>query len=556
MLMRPLGTKAPRLPAISLLLGLSALLVGAGLLVSPATVAERISPDGVFGDGVLDRMALLSFCRWGSVAAGILLLLCGVAKLTANRRVLTMEAALEERTLSYLRRPRLLIVFVFAFLGLVLLNETLHFAASRKWKDVTGYEYYWIAESLTEGHGYSLAENHRWYFDDFKTVYPPDRFHPTALEEPVYPFLLAFSFKHFGERGRLYVLLLNVVMLYLTAVLVYLLAKKVFGSRLGVLGSAALLTWWWFDISWLTIGVFSPAIIAGFNTVLSAYLILWFLEKISVGRGVVLGFVLAFSCLILAASQLFLPVAVLLAFVMKRPWRPLAWRPALAIVLTSCAVFAPWAIRNYMVFETFVPIRTGFGLALHQSNPALAASYSDVGHTCVKELGPMWKASGPKDAIQKVRSDKALRMEMYRRSYECIELEEPGHYAEFNEPQRDKIYLEKSVEFARDNPGMFLALTRYRIQSFLVGWSSRHTLVTVLAIIGTLVAWRNVKAWILLLLVAAYVFPFSLATPLMYRYRYPVEPILFVLACGIPALLQSLGGELLARMLPREATGK
>jgi hypothetical protein len=530
-----------------------AILLLAGFRLVPTSLAHRMSPDGVFADGVLDRAALASICRWGILAAGALFLSGGILMLAGRGVPRPLKNAVWRRDDGRGKMARFLVVSVFALLAFVLVNKTIHFAQSDRWKSLIGYEYYWIAEGIAGGHGYSLAANHRWYFDDFKTEYPADQYYPTALEEPIYPYLLAFSFTSLGEYGRLYPIVLNVVLLYLTSVLVYLLARKVFGSRVGIFASVALLTWWWFDVSWMTVGAFSPAIFGGFNIILSAYVLLWFLEKISVARGVVLGFVLGFSCLTLAAGQLFVPLAALLALVLKRPVRPLAWAPAAAIVGTFLIVLSPWTLRNYRVFGQLVPIRTGFGLALHQSNPALAATFSDAEQTCVKQLGPIWRARDAKDAIQQVRTVQAKRMAMYKRSYDCVELEAPRDYSRFSEPRRDKVYLAKSVEFIRSYPKIFLALTRYRIQAFLVGWSPRHTLVTLLAICGTLLAWRNRKAAVLVLLVAAYVFPFSLATPLMYRYRYPIEPVFFTLACGIPAAALAAASFVFVKLAPAAA---
>lgn len=127
-------------------------------------------------------------------------------------------------------------------------------------------------------------------------------------------------------------------------------------------------------------------------------------------------------------------------------------------------------------------------------------------------------------------------MAMYKRGHDCIELESPANFAEFNEAQRDQFYWEKSIDFILAHPKIFLVLTRYRIQAFLVGWDSRHTLITMLAFIGALMAWRNQKAFITVILVAAYTFTFALSTSYMYRYRYPIEPILFALASGVPII--------------------
>jgi hypothetical protein len=260
---------------------------------------------------------------------------------------------------------------------------------------------------------------------------------------------------------------------------------------------------------------------------------------------------LAFSSLVLAAGMLFVPLAALLTILLKRPLKPVAWQPALAIVVTFAAILSPWTLRNYLVFGEFIPIRTGFGLAMHQSNPSLAGSFSTGAHTCVEELGPIWRAENAKDAIQQARESKEKRGVMYKRSYDCIEMEAPPNYSVFNEAQRDEIYMKKSIEFIIANPKTFLVLTRYRIQMYLVGWKPRHTTVTLLAFLGALMAWRNRGAFILVLLAAAYSFPFTLTTSLMYRYRYPIDPVLFVLATGVPiVILSTIRSRLGMRTIP------
>jgi Dolichyl-phosphate-mannose-protein mannosyltransferase len=442
-------------------------------------------------------------------------------------------------TVHWLKQPRTIIIIVFTFLALFLMNKALISFRSDQWRSVVGYEYYWIAESLAGGHGYSLPANHRWYFYDFKSEYPDDQYYPTALEEPVYPFLLFFAFKSLGEYGRLAMLLLNVVALFMTAVTLHLLVRKVFDSQLGIIASIALLTWWWTYLDWLTLGVFSPAILGGLNITLSAYLLLWSLEKVSVKRGIILGSMLAFSCLTLSAGMIFVPLAALFTLILKRPVKPLAWWPALAIVLTVSVILSPWTLRNYLVFGQVIPIRTGFGLALHQSNPALAATFLPETHASDNEPGPIWRAKNAKEAIDQARTVQTKRMAMYKRSYDYIESEAPLNYSEYNEAERDKVYFGKSIDFIISNPQTFLVLTRYRLQAFLVGWKSRHTLVALLAISGALMAWRNTKILILVILVAAYIFPFSIVGSWMYRYRYPIEPILFVISCGIPIIALS-----------------
>ena len=513
---------------------IGAVMIVTGVVFSSSVLVEHLHPNGVFADGILDRLTIAKICRGGTLLIGIILLFFGILKLSRSDSSRRFEYALENKAVLSLKQPRTIIIIIFSLLALILLNKAIKFSLSDKWEPVIGYEYFWIAESIAGGHGYSLPANHRWYYYDFKSEYPADQYYPTALEEPVYPFLLAFAFKTLGEHGRLAILLFNVAALYITSLVIYFLVRKIYGSHLGIIASIALLTWWWFDVSWITLGVFSPAIIGGMNIACSAYILIWSLENISVKRGVILGIMMAFSCLTLSAGLLFIPIAVLLTLILKRPMKPLAWKPALAIVSTVGVILFPWILRNYIVFDHIIPVRTGFGLALHQSNPALAATFSTGTHPRDNEVEPIWSAKNAKEAIDQVRSVQAKRMAMYKRSYDYIESEAPANYSEFNEAQRDKVYFGKSIDFIISNPKTFLVLTRYRIQSFLIGWNSRQTFISLLAFVGALIAWRNQKALILVLLVGAYTFTFSIATSLMYRYRYPIEPILFVLSSGIP----------------------
>ena len=516
-----------------------AAMIISAILFSSTVLVGHLHPNGVFADGVLDRVTIVNIFRVGIFLLGAILVLCGILKVTGFDYSHGIKRVPENRHVLFFKQPRTIIFIIFSLLALILLNKAIKFSFSDKWKSVIGYEYYWIAESMVGNHGYSLPANHRWYYYDFKSEYRDDQYYPTALEEPVYPFLLATALKNLGEYGRLAVLLINVTALFLTSVLIYLLVRIIYDSHLGIIASVALITWWWFEISWITLGVFSPAIIGGLNITLSAYMIIWSLEKTSITRGVALGIMLAFSCLTLSAGLLFIPLAVLLTLFSKYPMKPVAWKPSLAIVITVGVILFPWMLRNYIVFHHVIPVRTGFGLALHQSNPALAATFSPGTNPRDNELEPIWRAKNPKDAIDQVRSVSAKRMAMYKRSYDYIELDAPENYSAYNEAERDKVYLGKSVDFIKSNPKTFISMTRYRIQAFIVGWNSRQTLVSLMAIVGALIAWRNKKTLILVLLVGAYTFTFSIATSLMYRYRYPIEPILFALSCGIPIVALS-----------------
>ena len=523
----------------SIVIGIA--LLGLGLVLSPDFVGRHVSADGILAAPTIVKVWML---RLLTGLCGLLLVGYGGLKLIAEDIAARLDGILKEMLLVHLRRPRGVIVLVFLLLALFSINRAINLAAGDKWKSVIGYEYYWIAESLASGHGYSLAANHRWYFYDFKSEYPGDEYYPTALEEPMYPALLALSFTSLGAYGKLFVLLLQVAALYVTSLMIYLLVKKVFNSRLGILFSVVLLLRWP-ETFYLSERVFSPAVFAGLSMCLSAYVMLWSLEKISFPRALVTGCVLGCNCLLLADSLLFVPLAVLLTILLKRPLKPLAWRPALAIAVAAAIVLTPWLVRIGVVFGELIPVRTGFGLILHQSNVAMAGTFTKGKVACHESLEPIWQAKDATEAIEAIRNTDWKRMAIYKRGYDCVALEAPPGYAAFNEPQRDKVYLEKSLEFMAANPGLFLKMTGARILVYLKGWESRHAVISVLAFIGALISWRNYRSLIIVLLAAGFSFPFALVGSWMYRYRYPVEPMMFVLASSVLVFMVGKAGAIL-----------
>ena len=57
--------------------------------------------------------------------------------------------------------------------------------------------------------------------------------------------------------------------------------------------------------------------------------------------------------------------------------------------------------------------------------------------------------------------------------------------------------------------------------------------VTLLAIIGALIAMRSRRGWIIGGLIQLYLIPYTLSAPHYYRYRASIEPLMYVLA-GVP----------------------
>jgi hypothetical protein len=198
---------------------------------------------------------------------------------------------------------------------------------------------------------------------------------PTAWLTPVYPLLVAATFKLFGiftVRSFFFLVFLNILFASAVCIPIFQVGKCVAG--LGV-GSAA--AWFW--------ALFPSAIMIPFEwiweTSLSALLaatLLWATLELAesnrlrdwCGYGLLWGLGLMTNPSLGALLPFLLGWAAYRACRRERtPIGSFPWRkaPALALGLAIlCCV--PWTIRNYAVFHRFVPLRSNFPLELYIGN--------------------------------------------------------------------------------------------------------------------------------------------------------------------------------------------
>lgn len=192
---------------------------------------------------------------------------------------------------------------------------------------------------------------------------------PTAWVSPVYPLLVAGVFRLFGTysfHSFLVTVLLNILFSTLACVPIFFAGKQI-----GGLGVAAGSAWLW--------AVFPNAIIIPFewiwDTCLSALLagtILWMTLVVaeSQRRRDWCGYGLLWGIALMTNASLASLLPFLLGWMAYRARRkeyPWLARPALTVgVLVLCCV--PWTIRNYIVFHSFVPLRSVLGLQLWLGN--------------------------------------------------------------------------------------------------------------------------------------------------------------------------------------------
>ena len=203
---------------------------------------------------------------------------------------------------------------------------------------------------------------------------------PTAWLTPVYPFLVAATFKVFG----VFTLLSFFFLFFFNAICSSAVCVPLFyvGKRVAGVGAGALAAWLW--------AVFPSAVMMPFewiwDTSLTAFLaaaLVWVTLELAereplIRSWLLYGLLLGFSLMVNPAVGSLLPFLLCWAAYRSRklltprsgwatPRFSFLAKPALAAgAAILCCV--PWTLRNYAVFHRLVPLRSNFPLELYIGN--------------------------------------------------------------------------------------------------------------------------------------------------------------------------------------------
>jgi 4-amino-4-deoxy-L-arabinose transferase-like glycosyltransferase len=398
------------------------------------------------------------------------------------------------------------------------------------------FEYDYIARSIADGNGY-----------------PPTGYllqgGPTAVRGPGYPYLLGTTYA-LSSDSRTVGRLLGAGLGALSVLLLYLLARRIWGRRVGLV--AAMLA-----------AVFPPLVLLSRDLVSETLFIVLELGALLCvlnfrRSGGALRWAAAAGALCGAAAltrntglALMLPVA--LGVWTARPWLKPA-SPAAPLLAIACAglAVAPWVFRDTAEFGRFVPITTSAGIAT--SGTYNGASYTETGThgawrnpQAVPELTALFATPG--------RDEAEVDAELRRRASDFA-WQHPGYVAEVSawnllrlfEISRGSV-VDADGEVVADRGIGSATPTRERIGL---------AIVVILALFGTVAIVRSkprgpdgppriprgpLFLWlvpILMILIAA---PIA-GLP---RYRLPADPFLLILAAiGLTAAwdrLRPIGGE-------------
>jgi 4-amino-4-deoxy-L-arabinose transferase-like glycosyltransferase len=360
-----------------------------------------------------------------------------------------------------------------------------------------GYEIGRIARAITLGQGFS---------NPFSGITGP-----TAWEAPLYPYLLAGVFKLTGiytTSSAILILTINSLFSALTVLPVYLIARKVFGSRI-----ARWAAWTWalypYAIYWATKWVWETSLTALLLT--TAF---WLTLELRDALGArVWRLWLWFGCvwgaiaLTNPSCLAFLPFAGVWACLRLRRRGQSWFLPATASALVFLALVTPWEVRNYLVFNKIMPIRSNAGAELRFGNdPSSTGVFLIWLHPTQNPLELQKYVSAGEVGYVAMRMREAvdfIRSHPGRTAVLCLK---KAAYFWAGEPKEPNAPL---LDFVKNLP--FLAT------SLLAWWG-----------LALAVKHRNQGAVLFSALLLIYPVTYYICFPHT-RYRHPIEPVMMLL---------------------------
>jgi 4-amino-4-deoxy-L-arabinose transferase-like glycosyltransferase len=353
---------------------------------------------------------------------------------------------------------------------------------AKAWPDFYEHnEFARIAWAVVSGFGYSSPWAHT-------------PLAPTAVEPPVYSYLLAGIFKLTGaySYASLWIAVgLNAVVSAVTAVLILRLGKRDFGSLTGVLAA-----WVW--SCWLYEAAVAVRLWESSLSALILATALFLLPAVAESQrtsrwllfGVLAGLAALTNTTLLSVFPFFW---LWLWITCRRGGRP-CFKFLLASVTVCVLTLLPWTIRNYETFHRVMPMRDNFGLELWIGN-----------------------------------HEGAMQVHQFPRDFPLID---PTEYNRLGELPFMEAKRQIGLQFIGRHPGEFLWLSARRCFKYWTDPDKSIWLpVSLMAWLGAAAALSRKELdgvpYVLVLLVFPLIY---YITHTFSSYRHPTEPAIFLLA--------------------------
>jgi 4-amino-4-deoxy-L-arabinose transferase-like glycosyltransferase len=378
-----------------------------------------------------------------------------------------------------------------ARIGVMVLLHSWEFPSEREF----GYEEGEIAYALANGQGFSWPQT-------WRPVGPPgamvqrDRPEPTTWKAPIAPSIIAAAFWLFGSYtagAAVAIQLFQVVLSVISVYLVFLLGRAVFNERTGLV--AAFIFAVYPTSIYFSVKKIEYATLLTFLGLLFIHQTLAMIKRPTMSGSLLLGAIAGVATLVNPVILAFcLPAGLWFLWTCTADW---STRVKSGIVAAACctAVLTPWLVRNYLVFDQFIFIRSNFSREFVRSN-----SEKDR-----RELASEHARTGQ------------------------------------NEEHATTRLNERAISLVLEEPAGFLQNVAIRFRNFWTNLSqtsgptkmavaAAYYSVLLLAIAGVWIARRSGYAQFLALYLITMPIPFYLTWARLGRFRFPIEPVLVVFA--------------------------
>jgi hypothetical protein len=349
---------------------------------------------------------------------------------------------------------------------------------------------------------------------------------PTAWFTPIYPYLIAGIFKLWGiysATSHLIIQTMNCAFAALTIIPIQGIAKQTFGKGVGV-GAA----WTWV---FLPTALYYPTVWVWDTTLLALMFSLIFWATLAMrgrhtmGAWVGYGSLWAVGVLINPSILSLLPCfAAWLIWDARKAGA--AWgKPIAAALLVFAIAMVPWTVRNYRVLGKFIVLRSNFALELWLGN-----------NLNVTDTMGQWQhpSANREEAAKYVRMGEIAYMAEKQQEALAYMRSHPGDTLDLIFRRFEMTWLAFS-----DSPVDVWINGSLNIRLFLV----LNGLLSLLCLLGVLAAYRAQIPSAALFAITLLVFPLVFyVTHASLRYRFPIDPILLILATGAVANVASLAG--------------
>ena len=354
-----------------------------------------------------------------------------------------------------------------------------------------GYEVGDIAESLAVGAGY--------LHEDVPSTWMP----------PVYPYLLAGFFQMFGLRtagAAQAILIFQTILSALTTIPLFLLGRDVFGLRVGLL---AALLWTIYPPAW------HLAVTTIWYSTMVAFLLSWgFWALWRMGQDKASGRYIVLAGLLFGLLALTDPWTVVAFFPILLLWRGLKVRAEsrqlrrlVATMALGLMVIAPWIANRYDQLDQIVFVESRFGVNFWLGNHAGAEQQGASDGKWAKIT-----AAYPEETVTLLWS--------------------------LAEPDRSWLLFTYALDDVLALPGQFMTNTIERIVLFwrvdVWGFGPVLLAIMLVSLIGlTVASRRGHQITLFTIMLLSYPIPYYLTVADKYKYRFPLDTIMIVLAAFV-----------------------